>query len=204
MPGTIVFRPLQANLTRDTEVIGSMSPFCEVNLNGHKVQGPVCSKGGKHPSWDDKMTLKSHDEAACILEVKNKNLLFPDHVIAGCKIDLKGIEKSGQVTKWFPLSYNNHPAGKLLVEITYSPDNVIPDFHQEPQHIIPPPYQQDIFNQGGFNQGQGDFNQGGFNQGQGGYNQGFPQQGFPQSNEQINYAPPSSHHGEKPLYPQFD
>jgi len=186
MPGTIVFRPLQANLTRDTEVIGSMNPFCEINISGNKAKGPVCSKGGKHPSWDDKITLKSHDEPSCILEVKNKNLILSDHVIAGCKINLKEVETSGRVTKWYPLSYNNHPAGQVLVEITYSPDNVIPDFqvtHQSPQSMIPPP--QDSFNQNQFNQG-------------------FPQQGFPESNQQINYAPTHQPYGEKSLYPQFD
>ncbi len=196
MPGTIIFRPLQANLTRDTEVIGSMSPFCEIDLNGNKAKGPVCSKGGKHPSWDDKITLKSHDEPSCILEVKNKNLILSDNVIAGCRIPLKEVETSGRVTKWYPLSYNNHPAGQVLVEITYSADNVIPDFqetHQTPEIIFPPP--QDNFYQNPSNQ---DFNQ---NQ----FNQGFPQQSFPESNQQINYAP--GHHlpsGEKPLYPQFD
>ena len=43
-----------ANLTRDTEMVGNMDPFCEISIGGEKVyKTAVKDEAGKTPVWNE-------------------------------------------------------------------------------------------------------------------------------------------------------
>jgi len=123
MPGSIVFRPIEANLTHNTELIGKMDPYVQFILGNHKVRTNVCRKGGKHPCWDDSVTIPASAEfGACLVEIKDKDILKDDR-IGACEIDLREIESQGSIKRWFPVFHKDKPAGEILMEACYSGDN---------------------------------------------------------------------------------
>lgn len=132
MPGTLTLRPLSANISRDTQIIGKMDPYCKIVLGKQKVQSQVCKNGGKHPHWDDTMTLRVIDEPTLSLEIKEKDWLLPDGTIGTCNINLSEIEKEARVLKWYPIQYEKFQVGKILIEASYQSDHSIPRNPEKP------------------------------------------------------------------------
>ena len=57
MPGSYTFRPVEARLTHNTELIGKMNPYCAFQLGDFIAKSAICKKGGKNPHWDDIVTI---------------------------------------------------------------------------------------------------------------------------------------------------
>jgi len=123
MPGTIIFKPIEANLTHKTDIITKMSPYCLFEVGGIKVKGEVCKKGGKHPHWGDVITVPATNKSVAMLEVMDKDKITKDDPIGTCMIDLQEIQSTGHVSKWYPLTYKNKPAGEILLEADYQPSS---------------------------------------------------------------------------------
>jgi hypothetical protein len=121
MPGTITFRPIEANLNQDTDIIGKADPYCMFTVGGQKIKGPVCKSGGIHPVWNEAVTISTADQPSVLLEVKDKEILKDDKM-GSVEIDLHQIESHGEIRAWFPLYNKNQTAGEILLEAVYNPD----------------------------------------------------------------------------------
>eukprot|EP00918_Siedleckia_nematoides_P028992 GHVU01062286.1.p1 GENE.GHVU01062286.1~~GHVU01062286.1.p1 ORF type:complete len:283 (+),score=33.89 GHVU01062286.1:58-906(+) len=122
MPGTITFKPIEAKLKHDTDLIGKADPYCMFTLGTQKLKGQVCKSGGVHPVWNDSITIPATSgQQICLVEVKDKDILKDDKMGA-VEVDLREIESQGKVHRWFPLYHKNKPTGELLMEAIYTPD----------------------------------------------------------------------------------
>jgi len=121
MPGTIVFRPIEATLTKDTDWLGKMDPFCMFVIGEQRIKGMPCKHGGTHPQWTDVLPLPFHNEPTAILELRYRDRLTVDDTLGTCLIDLNEIRQVGKVNKWYPIFYRNTPSGEVLIEATYEP-----------------------------------------------------------------------------------
>jgi len=119
MPGTITFRPLEANLTHNTDLLTKMNPYCSFNLGGTKFNSQICKKGGKHPHWSDTVSLPYANESIVTLDLMDKDRLTKDDVIGTCNINLADFQANGPTQQWFPLFYKNKPAGEILLEACF-------------------------------------------------------------------------------------
>jgi len=122
MPGTFIFKPIEANLTHNTELIGKMNPYCSLVMGTNRFKGQVCKKGAKHPHWNDVITIPDANEPTALLEVMDQDRITADDEIGHCMIDLQEVQSRGTVSRWYPLSYKNKPAGEILMEAIYQPD----------------------------------------------------------------------------------
>src|SRR4051812_18659137 len=118
--GTLVIKPLEAKLTHDTDFFSKMDPYCQILIGTSKVQGKVCKSGGKHPHWDDTITVHRNGEPSMFVELKDKDTFTSDDIIGVTQVDLTTIH--GVSAKWYPLYFNRKPAGEVLLEIIYTPD----------------------------------------------------------------------------------
>jgi len=139
MPGTITFRPIEANLTHNTDLIGKMNPYCAFIVGDSVFKGQICKKGGKHPHWDDAVTVPYGNQSQVIVEIMDKDRFSRDDNIGSFLLNLNELQSTGQSSRWYPLTYKNKPAGEILLETSFSGDL-------------------------GFGQGQSGFTQSGFNQ----------------------------------------
>jgi len=121
MPGTFVFRPIEANLTHDTDYLGKMDPYCAYMVNNKRIKGQVCKSGGQHPIWNEATTVPMEiDQPACVVELMDKDT-FIDDSIGTFVVDLTEVQNYGTVSKWYPVFHKNKPAGQILFEATYQP-----------------------------------------------------------------------------------
>jgi len=122
MPGTFVLKPIEANLIHDTDLIGKMNPYCAFMVGNVKIKSQVCHKGGKHPHWNDAVTIPQTGEPTAICDLMDKDKLTRDDTIGTFTIDLQEVQNRGSVSKWYPLYYKNKPAGEILMEASFQAD----------------------------------------------------------------------------------
>jgi hypothetical protein len=132
MPGTFVFRPIEANLTHDTDYLGKMDPYCAYMVNNKRIKGQVCKSGGQHPIWNESTTIPMEvDQPACVIELMDKDT-FIDDSIGTFVVDLTEVQNYGTVSKWYPVFHKNKPAGQILFETSYQP---VGGFAQNVQNV---------------------------------------------------------------------
>ena len=56
-PGILSVTVDEVKLTRDTEMVGSMSPYCTLTHNKKKLKTKVRSNAGKHAKFGDQFTF---------------------------------------------------------------------------------------------------------------------------------------------------
>jgi len=120
MPGTFIFRPIEAELHKDKGLVHRMDPYCRFKIGKNKSKSRVCKEGGIHPHWDDAVIVQRGSEHFGVLKIKDNNLLNPHRKVGMSTIDLQEIEREGQVDKWYPLYSKGVEQGKVRLEITYT------------------------------------------------------------------------------------
>jgi len=122
MPGTFVFRPIEANLTHNTDLLTKMNPYCSFILGNERIKGQVCKKGGKHPHWNDAISIPATNQGLVVMELMDHDKITKDDSIGACTIDLSEVQSRGTVSKWYPLTYKNKAAGEILLEAIWQGD----------------------------------------------------------------------------------
>jgi len=121
MPGTLIFKPIEAKITHSTVVLERMNPYCSFKIGNDQIKGQICKNGGKNPHWSDSITVPILDETTATVDVLDKDRSSNDGLIGSFLIDLKEVESKGELSKWYSLSYKNEPAGEILMEATFKP-----------------------------------------------------------------------------------
>ena len=116
MPGTIVFKPIEANLTHNTDFIKKMNPYCAFIVGSKRINSQISKHGGKHPHWNDAVTVPYTNESKIMVELMDKDRITKDDLVGSFMVDLPEIEAQGQSSRWYPLYYKNKPAGEILME----------------------------------------------------------------------------------------
>ena len=161
MQGSIVIRPIEANLLHNKDFLTKMDPYCIIHLGPHKVKGQVCKYGGKHPQWGDTITVQRRNEQNLLLELKDKDTFTRDDVIGACQIDISRLQPRTPAARWFPLQRNRKPAGEIYAELTLVPNQTSQQYVQQnvgmpvlaPQagyqqpNYVQPGYQQPMYQQ---------------------------------------------------------
>jgi hypothetical protein len=71
--GTLIVKPLNAKLTRDTDFLSKMDPYCNIRLGTTKYRTRTHESGGlllnkiligKHPHWNDTLTFRRINETS--------------------------------------------------------------------------------------------------------------------------------------------
>ncbi len=121
MPGTLSIRPIEARLTHNTRILGSMDTYYQVLMGYQSFRSKLCLKGGKNPHWDSVVTLKKSDENVLYIELKDHRTATTDKTIGVCQVDLDNVRENEKL-EWYPLYFEEKPAGELLVNMVFSPD----------------------------------------------------------------------------------
>jgi hypothetical protein len=120
MPGTITLRPIEANLTHNTDLLTKMNPYCVFVLGTQRYNSQICKKGGKHPVWNDAVTIPIANENKILVEVMDKDKISKDDVIGSFMLDINELASQQHINRWYPLFYKNKPAGEILLDADFS------------------------------------------------------------------------------------
>ena len=118
MTGVLNIRPLEAKLTHDTEFFGKMDPYCIVLIGSEKVRGKTCHRGGKHPTWQDVITVHRKGEPTLYIEFMDEDV-GKDDIIGVSQINLDEIPSKS--TNWYPVYYKQKHAGEVHLELVWTP-----------------------------------------------------------------------------------
>ena len=114
--GTLSFKPLYANLNRNTRVILEMNPFVVFKYNNSKTKTSVCFDGSVEPHWDDHIQIEVKDRGYITVEIWDKASITPNKLIGSCQISVEGtIAMQREDQKILELSHRGKYAGKLLL-----------------------------------------------------------------------------------------
>ena len=121
MPGTITLKPIEANITHNTSKVSGMDPYCTATIGNKEAKSSICYNGGKNPHWtNEALILQVENESKCLLEIKDKAMILSDSEVGLVELDVQEIESQGNISKWFPITFNNKVAGEILVEASFS------------------------------------------------------------------------------------
>ena len=120
MPGTVIFRPLQAKLGKDEDALIKMDPYCKIKLGWHTAKTSAAKHSGLHPKWSEEVVLeRKHDEEFAKLKIKDKERPGIQDLIGETKIDLNAVASQGKVRQWYNLYQDKKVTGEVLLEIQY-------------------------------------------------------------------------------------
>lgn len=127
MPGTFVFKPIEATLNGEA-ALGSYSnnldPFCKIKLGDQKLFTHPSKSFGIHPVWEESLVVQEAGEKnTCTISLKDSNKMNPNRRIGKFKLNLDDVYNKGKVTKWFNICKKDRVQGKLLMEVTYTQGN---------------------------------------------------------------------------------
>lgn len=187
----LTVNPIEANLTRDTEFLARMDPYCRIYLGGQCQRTQTCFNGSKHPHWNESFRFTTTDLNLRV-EVWDCDTVNDDLVGAGA-VNLAQYLNNGMPTNsiWVDLYYNNRSAGRVLLNVTSGGQNfyaggvmgmgmgmMAPNTYNpynqpmnQPMGFNPNPYNPPMG--GGYNPGFNPNMGGGFNNGWGPNNNGW-------------------------------
>lgn len=116
---SIVFRPIQAKLRVDTDLVKKMDPYCKFTLGGHSGNSYVADGAGRYPYWNDMITLeRKGDEHSAKVVVKDKDFLYDD-TVGEAVIDLDPVLEKGKVSQWYTLESKGKVTGEVLLMVEH-------------------------------------------------------------------------------------
>ena len=119
--GILTLRPLEGKLTRDTEVLGSMSPYLTFTFGGKKYKSKVHDNAGKKPKWTDEFVFEIESvEDEMTMRVWDQDMTTSD-AVGFTKIKMSSLMINCGVESWFTIMYDNKPAGEILLQTTFEP-----------------------------------------------------------------------------------
>ena len=122
MPGTLIFKPIQAHFKKDDDSNEEkIDAYCKFKVGHHSGKTSIIKDTGSQAEWMEPVKLKrKHDEKTAKIKVKDHHLLKNDF-FGEAEIDLSLLGASNKMMQWFKLEDDKEVAGEILVEIEYLP-----------------------------------------------------------------------------------
>ena len=122
MPGTIVFKPLEAKFNIAEDPKAKLEPYCKFKLGWHTAKTNHTVNHDMHVKWVDIIHLqRNHDETYAKLKVKDLGRLGDASLIGEAKIDLEVVVANKRVTQWYNLYHKDKLTGEILLDIEFCP-----------------------------------------------------------------------------------
>ncbi len=97
--GKLTVKLIEAKLTRDTEMFGSMDPYAKILCGGTEYQTTIHEGGGKKPHWNQQFDFNIVGERLVTIKVLDKDKFSSDHV-GECNIKLDDVYMEKRIDKW--------------------------------------------------------------------------------------------------------
>jgi len=136
MTANFVLKPIEAHLVHDTDFLTKMNPYCVFVIEGKRINSQVCKRGGKHPHWNDAVTIPANSEYKILVKLMDKDRFTSDDHIGSFIMDLQETVSQGKTSKWYTLLHKNKPAGEILIESTFQGDHPFMEERVEPSNLF--------------------------------------------------------------------
>ena len=117
--GALIVKPISGKLTRDTEFMGKMDPYCVVKVGNQKKRTAVHHSAGKFPCWSDTLVFDNPSEDLLTIECWDSDTASADDLVGSITIPLHNVYSSGKFLDWVNLLYKGKSAGQIRLEIEW-------------------------------------------------------------------------------------
>ena len=117
--GTLILKPLSAQLTHDTDSVGKMDPYVKVTVGSHNFTSGVAKSMGTTPSWTDAFTIPISGETSLYLGLFDKDKFSKDDFIGDCTIQLQDVFVRKSMANQYELFFDGKLAGKIMIQLEY-------------------------------------------------------------------------------------
>lgn len=121
--GTIIIKILKAQLSRDTEILGKMAPYCLISVNNLKSKTTVKKNYGKTPEWFETFSFVAKIGDEVNLKIWDKDTVTSDDLVGEGTLTVKKEHINMKYCFWVPLQFKNQNAGQLQIDIEFIPNN---------------------------------------------------------------------------------
>lgn len=120
--GKLIVKVVRAELTRDSNFISTMDPYCMLRTKGVELRTQVAEKGGKTPVWNAMFDVELYNDTSVYFGIWDRQTFSVDDIVADVTVDLRGNMKDlNRFSGWQPLYYRGDTAGRLFIELEYFP-----------------------------------------------------------------------------------
>ena len=121
-PGILSVTVDEVKLTRDTEMVGAMSPYVTLTHKKKKLKTKVRSNAGKHAKFGDQFTFDLENSGEEIfVRVWDQDLMSSD-AVGFVKVKVSSLMINGGTTDSFTLYYENESAGVSTLTSVWAPE----------------------------------------------------------------------------------
>ena len=118
--GTLYITFKEAHLTRDTETFGKMDPYCQLEYQGKKMKTRTHNGGGKHPVWNDTLSIVPMNFSDEIKLHVNDEDVGTDDKVGSCMIKISSLVIGSGIQDWFNIHHKGKQVGRVLIQTRYT------------------------------------------------------------------------------------
>ena len=123
--GVFIFKPLEANIPIDYEVVSKMDPYCQFRIGWHSDWTLGSKTKGNHPTWAERVSLeRKHNEEFAKFKLRNNNRTVITETLGKTKIPLDEIINKGMVTQWYNIYRKKQVSGQIRINIEFVPQAI--------------------------------------------------------------------------------
>ncbi|OMJ87105.1 hypothetical protein SteCoe_11255 [Stentor coeruleus] len=123
--GTLIIRPICARMTRDTDFLSKMDPYCIITLGSQKQKTRIASGAGKMPSWQDQFVFKKTYEDTISVAVWDYDSNSRDDLVGEAVVPIGRILSTPNWDDWVELAYRGKKSGDIRLSTTFTPDQQV-------------------------------------------------------------------------------
>ena len=124
LQGTLVVKPISANLTYDAEIFGKMDCYCKLALGGEIFKTKPANSQGKHPTWDESFTFHIKEGQNTIeIQIIDKHHISSDDYVGTVRVNLMDIFQRKHISENFIVSRKGKDIGHLFLVLEFHPQD---------------------------------------------------------------------------------
>ena len=119
--GILTLRVIRGEFTKNTELMGKMSPYISFQFGDQKLKTNTVKGGHLTPKFGDEFSLEIKDAGEVLsMRVWDQDLTTSD-AIGFAKIKVSSLMINYGIEDWFEISYDNKPSGKIRLSSVFQP-----------------------------------------------------------------------------------
>ena len=120
--GLLNITVVEAHITRDTTMIGNMSPYVTLTCGMTKLKSTVKSSAGAKPKWNETFQFDVESMSQEIFVRLWDSGLVSSDAVGFVKVKMSALCFNEGVDDWFTLYYDNSSAGKIHFVTKFVPE----------------------------------------------------------------------------------
>lgn len=121
--GSLRIEVIEARLTRDTEWLSKMDPFCIIESRMQKFRTRTLQGAGKTPRWQQAFDFEvKYIGDDIFIKVMDEDVTASD-LVGETTFKISSLCVGNGIDEWFPIQFKGKQSGQVHLKSTWKPGN---------------------------------------------------------------------------------